>query len=237
MVQSATESVIVTKSASELTVGLDRYSGFPGDISILGSLYKAGTIVVIPGATVNLYVNGQYTGSVITNSSGRYLFEATVEEGSYTIYTQWAGNDTYLGDTSPSVTGTYAKIQAAITISVSPSSGAPPVTTRTTGLLTTVGGSPLGGKTVHHYRNGVKINSQTTKTTSPGQGAYDFSDIINASADYYVVFEGDDQYAGCEVEESISLPCTICGHMLARAVLGAEVECESCHSVFETVIV
>jgi len=237
MVRSATKGVTVTKVSSDLTIGLDRYSGAPGAVDVLGALYKLGTMIVIPYATVELWVNGLEVGTTKTNSSGRYLFEVTFEEGRYDIFTSWDGNDTYYADTSSPVVGNYAKIQAALSITVSPSSGAPPVTTRTTGLLTTVGGSPLGGKTVHHYRNGVKINSQTTKTTSPGQGAYDFSDVINASATYYVEFEGDDKYAGCEEEESIILPCTICGHPIPLAPLGSEVECESCHSVFETVIV
>ncbi|GAI92416.1 unnamed protein product, partial [marine sediment metagenome] len=30
---------------------------------------------------------------------------------------------------------------------------------------------------------------------------------------------------------------TICGHQVLLESLGAEVECEACHSVFETVIV
>lgn len=236
MVRSATEGVTVTKLSSELTIGLSRYSGPPGDVDILGSLFKAGTLVVIPGATVKLYVNGIYQGSDTTNSSGRYLFTVDFDEGSYSIYTEFMGNDTYWPDTSPPVEASYGKIQAAITISVSPSSGAPPLTTRITGLLTIAATySPLGGKTVHLYRNGVKIKSMTTKTTSPGQGAYDFTDVINESADYYVEFLGDDEYAGCE--EGESLPCTICGYPIPSALLGSEVECQNCHSVFETVIV
>ncbi len=239
MVRSATESVIVTKVSSELTVGLSRYSGPPGDIDILGALYKATTIVVIPGATVELWVNGLYVGSTTTDSSGRYHFTATVEEGKYDIYTYWAGNDTYWADTSPLVVGNYGKIQAAISITVTPSSGAPPLATQTTGLLTTAAGSPLGGKTVHHYRDGVWLKSMVTKTTSPGQGAYVFTDILVTPGGhtYYVEFEGDAEYAGCEEEESISLPCTICSNPLSVGILGSEVDCPICHSVFETVIV
>lgn len=237
MVQSSTESVFVAKLDSELTMGLERTSGPPGDVDVIGALYKAGTIVVIPNAEVEVYVNGVLQVSVVTNSSGRYSITIDFPEGSFTVYTSWMGNETYNQDASPPVNAVYGKIQAAISINLSPSSGAPPLTTRTTGLLTTVAGAPLGGKTVHQYRDGVLINSMVTKTTSPGQGAYDFSDVIDADTDYYVIFLGDDEYAGCEAGQSIGLPCTVCGNSIPTTSLGSEVECEVCHSVFETVIV
>lgn len=236
MVKSTTESVTVSKLSSELTIGLSRESGTPGDITIGGILFKLGTTEVIPSATVELWVNGIYKGSAKTNSSGRYLFTATVGEGRYDIYTHWDGNDTYWAADSPLVVGNYSRIATAISISVSPNSGAPPLSVRITGILSTSAGSPLGGKTADLYRDGAKIKSMTTKQTSPGQGAYDFTDILETPGGhtYYVEFKGDDTYAGCDDDES--LPCTICGHPIPLGTPGSEVVCPICHSIFETVI-
>ena len=237
MVRSVTKTVTVTKVSSELTIGLSRSEGPPGDISILGSLFKGGTIVVIPGATVELYVNGIYTGSTITNSSGRYLFTASFEEGSYDIYTRWDGNDTYWQDTSPVVYAEYAKIGTGISINVSPTSGAPPLTVTIMGQLTSDDtGWGLNGKTAHLYRDDEEIDSMTTASTSGGPGFYIFTDVIEMPGNhtYYVEFLGDDEYAGCE--EGESLPCTMCGYPIPSAILGSEVECQSCHSVFDAVI-
>ena len=235
MVRSVTEGVTVTKVSSELTIGLSRDDGPPGDITIGGKLFKAGSFVIVRGATVKLYVNGIYQASDTTNDFGLYQFVVDFDEGDYDIYTSWDGNDTYYEDTSPGVDATYSKIQAAISISVSPSTGAPPLSVSITGFLTVAAtASPLGGKTVHLYKDDDEIDSTTTKTYSP-QGAYLFTDVVDAAADYYVEFEGDDIYAGCEEDEAI-LPCTICGSPVPLAALGSEVVCQFCHSVFETVI-
>ena len=235
MVRSSTEGVLVTKLFSELFMSLDRDDGPPGDVVISGVLRKLDSLIVIRGATVKLYVNGIYQESDTTDSSGRYQFVVDFDEGQYDVATSWEGNDTYLQDDSPLVTANYTKIQAAITITVSPSSGAPPLTVTIGGLLNIAAtSSPLGGKTVNLWRSGGLVKSMTTKTTSPGQGSYSFSDIIYVSADYYVEFLGDDEYAGCE--EGESLPCTVCGCPIPSAILGSEVECQSCHSVFNAVI-
>ncbi len=236
MVRSATKGVTVTKLSSELFISLDRYDGPPGDVVISGVLRKLGSLIVIRGATVKLYVSGIYQKSDTTDDFGRYQFVVDFDAGLYHVYSSWDGDDTYYPDTSPNQVVEYTKIQAAITITVSPPSGAPPLTVTIGGLLTIAATyAPLGGKTVHLYKDDVEIDSKTTKTTSPGQGAYIFTDVVDAAAEYYVEFEGDDIYEGCEENEGI-LPCTMCGSSVPLATLGSEVECQSCHSVFETVI-
>jgi len=237
MVKSQTEYVTVTKLNSELNIDLSRTSGPPGDVIIGGYLWKAGTTHAIPNEEVEVYVNGAYEASAFTNIYGRYALTIDFPAGSYSIFTSWDGNATYYQDASPPVVAVYGKIQADITINVSPSSGAPPVAVTITGRLSrsdTTGG--LGAKTVDLYRNAIKIDSRTTKTSTP-LGVYEFHDTISAagSHSYYVKFEGDDQYEGCEEEEP--LPCTMCGRPISVGLPGSEVECETCHSVFETVIV
>ncbi len=238
MVRSETKSVTVTKKESEISIVLGRSSGAPGSVQVRGAVFTAAAPFILGNVRVELWVDGIEVDTALTEGyMGTYTFNYTVGAGTYKFQTKWDGDATYFGAESEVKYGIYDKIGTAISISVSPSWGAPPLTVGITGLLTTVTGLALGGKTVYLYRNGLEINSQTTKTYTPGIGAYTFSDIIDASADYYVEFEGDDQYEGCEEEEETNLPCTICGHQIPTISPGLEVECQSCHSVFETVIV
>jgi len=200
MGKSRTVTVTVIKAGAELTIGLDRVSGFPGTIQILGSLYEAGTINVIRSATVELYINGLKVATTTTSSSngGRYSFSHAFGVGVYDVFTVFPGNETYLMDQSDLVRPEYAKVDTDLTIDVNPLAGAPPLAVTITGRLsrsdTTVG---LGGKTVELWRNGVKIKTATTKTSTP-LGIYTFSDTISAQANYYVYFAGDSQFEGCE---------------------------------------
>jgi len=218
---------------SDLTVALSRSAGFPGDVDILGTLWEAGQLVIIPNATIDLYVNGTYQGSVTTDAYGHYIFTYDFPEGSFDIYTSWDGNATYLSDVSPLVQGTYAKVQAAISMTVSPPEGAPPLQVTLSGYLSRSDtGAGLVGKTVFLNKDGVDIKNMVTQAA----GYYEFSDIIDETSSYYVEFKGDDMYHGCE-EDELSLPCTICGHPIPVDVEGSELVCPTCHSVFETVIV
>jgi len=56
---------------------------------------------------------------------------------------------------------------------------------------------------VELWRNNVKIKSMITKTTSPGQGSYEFHDSLSNEGDYsyYVYFKGDSKYEGCEASD------------------------------------
>jgi len=204
MGKSRTVSVTVSPKSAELTIGLDRAGGLPGVVKFYGSLFQAGTIILIRGATVELWVNGVKVKTTTTGILGRYHFDYTVGAGIYDFFSRFPGNDTYLPDDSPRLQGVYSKIPASLSIDVNPTFGAPPLAVTILGRLsrddTTAG---LPGKTAELYRNGVKIKSMTTKTTSPGQGSYEFHDTISTKGDYeyYVYFAGDAQFEGCEAHD------------------------------------
>ena len=229
MVRSTMETVTVSKLNSDLTAALERSSGPPGDVDILGTLWEAGQLVVIRNATVELYINGSYKGSVTTDNYGRYTFTYGFPEGSFDIYTSWDGDDTYWSDVSPLVKGTYAKIPAAISISKSPSEGAPPLAVTISGYVSVAAtGTKLGSKSVHLYRDGVEIGDMLTNAS----GYYEFTDVIDKTSSYQTEFKGDDTYLGCEEDES-SLACTLCGSLIPLSAVGSDVVCPACGSVFE----
>lgn len=201
MGKSRTVRVTVSPKSAELTIGLDRAGGTPGVVKFYGSLFQAGTIILIRAATVELWVNGTKRATTTTGTEGRYHFDFTVAAGSYNFYTRFPGNSTYLADDSPPLQGAYAKLAVGFDIDVNPTFGAPPLATTIIGRLyradTSLG---LGGKTVDFFRNGVKLKSMITKKTTPGLGSYQFSDTISAKGgyDYHVFFAGDAQFEGCE---------------------------------------
>lgn len=237
MVRSVSETVSVSMLSSELFIALSRASGPPGDVIIGGYLYREGTAIPIPFETVDIWINGSYVGSATTNASGLYGFTQDFPEGSFDIYTSWDGNDTYGGDVSPLIKGVYAKIQAAISMTRAPSSGAPPLAVTVSGYLSRAdSGLGLGDRRARLFRDGVEIDSMLTKDYAPGLGYYEFHDVIDVTSSYYVEFRGDDMFEGCS-EDEVGLPCTECGSPIPVTVVGAEVECLDCHAIFETVIV
>lgn len=129
MGKSETVRVVVSPKSAELTIGLSRADGVPGTIQIGGTLFEAGTINVIRGAQIELWINGlkKATTTTLTTDGGRYLFSYTFGAGSFDIYTRFPGDATYWVDDSPLVVGIYAKIGTELTIDVNPLAGAPPL--------------------------------------------------------------------------------------------------------------
>lgn len=201
MGKSRVVRVVVSPKSAELTIGLSRADGVPGVIRVYGSLFEAGTINLIRGATIELWVNGLKRATTTTTIDGRYTFNYTVGVGSYEFWTKFIGDDIHFPDTSPFLQGIYAKIETVLSIDVNPLFGAPPLAVTIQGSLrrddTSLG---LGGKTVDLYRDDVKIKSMVTKTTQP-LGVYVFHDTLSAAGghEYYVYFAGDTQFEGCEV--------------------------------------
>lgn len=204
MGKSRVVRVVVSPKSSELTIGLSRADGTPGSIMVYGSLFEAGTLNLIRGAIIELWVNGLQRATTTTTIEGRYTFNYTVGVGSYEFWTKFNGDDTHFPDTSPFLQASYAKIETILTIDVNPLFGDPPLAVTILGLLsrgdTSLG---LGGKTVDLYRNGVKIKSMKTRAISPGFGAYEFHDTLSAAGgyEYYVYFAGDTQFEGCEASD------------------------------------
>ncbi|GAG95892.1 unnamed protein product [marine sediment metagenome] len=169
MGKSRTVSVTVTKTRTEVTIGLDKYDGTPGTINVLGALYEAGTIKVLRGKPVQILIGGAPAATVTTDTNGRYRYTFVASAQRYSFQAKFAGDATYAPDYSPVVIGEYGKIGTTLTIDVNPIAGGSPLAVTILGMLIrddTGGGLP--GKTASLYRNNTKIKSMTTKKTSPG---------------------------------------------------------------------
>ncbi len=204
MGKSRVVTVSVSKTPTEVTIGLDRYDGTPGTINVFGSLFEAGTTIVLRGKTIQLLVAGSLMSSTTTDSSGRYKFTFVVGAQRYSFQAKFPGDASYAPDWSPLKIGDYGKIGTSLTIDVNPTAGGAPLAITIIGMLRrddTGGGLP--GKTVELWRNNIKIKSMTTKTTSPGQGSYLFKDTLSTQGtfSYYVYFTGDTKYEGCEASD------------------------------------
>jgi len=204
MGKSRVVTVSVTKTPTEVTIGLDRYDGTPGTVNVLGALYEKGTSKVLSGKSIQILIGGAPAATVTTGTDGRYRYTFVASAGRYSFQAKFPGDASYAPDWSPLVIGEYGKIGTDLTIDVNPLAGSAPLSTTILGILTrddTGGGLP--GKTVELWRNNVKIKSMITKTTSPGQGAYEFHDTLSTQGEhsYYVYFTGDSKYEGCEASD------------------------------------
>jgi len=205
MGKSRVVKVTVSLKSSDLRMTLSRVSGLPGTIKISGTLQDAETYRVIIGARIELYVDGMMRASTTTSLLGMYAFNYKFGDKTYDVYTHFPGNVTYFSDNSPLVRPTFAKVGTTVTIDVNPLFGAPPLAVTITGRLSrddTSGG--LGMKTVELHRNGVKIKTMTTKTSTP-LGVYEFHDTISVISEYFVYFAGDDQFEGCEASDGAAV--------------------------------
>lgn len=207
MGRSNTIIVSVIETATEVTIGLDRSSGFPGAVMVLGSLFKAGTINILAGKSIDLLVNGAKVASTVTNSSGRYSFNYTAASGHYSFQARFNGDGLYTADWSPVVTGDYAKVSTSFYgLDISPLvSGGPVTVSIMSQLRRDDTGLGLNAKSVSLYRNKnggsfTKIATKTTASTSGGPGFTIFSDTLSVIGEYgyYVYFAGDAQFEGCE---------------------------------------
>jgi len=95
------------------------------------------------------------------------------------------------------------KIGTSLSINVSPTSGAVPLQVSVWGRLGDISGTPLNGKSIKLYSNGVLIGSTTTSAGGAGSpgGDYTFSVNIALAGQYQfqTEFPGDDVYEGCSV--------------------------------------
>jgi len=208
MGKSRVVTVSVTKTPTEVTIGLDKYDGTPGVINVFGALFEAGTTKVLRGKTVQILIGGSLGATVTTGTDGRYRYTFVASTGRYSFQAKFPGDASYAPDWSPLVIGEYGKIGTDLTIDVNPLAGGAPLAITILGiLLSDETGGGLPGKTVELWRNNVKIKSMTTKTTSPGQGAYLFHDTLSTQGDhsYYVYFRGDSKYEGCEVSDGATV--------------------------------
>jgi len=207
MGKSRVVKVMVSMKSSDLRITLSRVDGLPGSIKISGVLYDASLTKVITGARIELWIDGLHKASTTTSFLGMYAFNYTFGDKTYDVYTHFPGNDTYFADSSPLVRPTFAKVGTNITIDVNPLFGAPPLAVTITGRLSrddTTGG--LGARVVELHRNGVKIKTATTKTSTP-LGIYQFNDTLSAGGgyEYYVYFAGDALFEGCEASDGTTV--------------------------------
>lgn len=241
MVKSSLAGVTVVKLESTLSITVHPGSGPPFSQSITGYLKEKTTGTPIANRTSKLWVNGVYKASATTYSDGSYgFFGYSVGEGTYVFDTIFEGDDTYAGSAA-SKTCTFAKVQAAIAIAVTPTSGLPPLAVTGSGKLTRADtGAGLGGRTVKAYRTdpagSTKYLGYTTTSIDPATlGNYSFLDTIPSDGawKYQTEFEGDDGFKGCA---EATAPCPKCKHPLEFSEEDVELTCGFCGAALEVVL-
>ncbi len=197
--------------------------------TISGVLKAVATRAVLAGKTVYLYRGGVSVSSVKTGADGKYTFYAQFEEGSYEIFTFYAGEAAYWEAQSSTITVTAWRPTTSLTINAAPISGEPPFTVTISGNITrddTNAGMPLP---VSLYRDNTFIETKFATQS----GAYSFTNDITEDGDfrYYTKFEGNAKFQGCD---GVILPCPGCRRPV-NATGKEEVSCFFCGAVSEVV--
>ena len=182
-----------------LSINVKRTSGPPGVVNVVGFLKEATTGSPIYGRSIVLWVNGIRHGDIGTLSDGSYGFFSVPVDGRVTFQSVFTGDYEYGEKATPLVIGNYGKVQASISISVSPTSGAPPLDVKITGKLTRDDtGAALGGRPVNLYQNSVLVNDMHTSIQPATIGQYTFTKTLDrGSYSFFTEFPGDDEFLGC----------------------------------------
>jgi outer membrane protein assembly factor BamB len=156
----------------------------------------------VAGATIQLQknVSGTWTNVTgktnTTTSTGAYRISTSeLTAGKYQYRTTYAGNDTYAGTNSGSVTVTVNKIPTQLSASVNPTTVYQQFTVN--GTLNTTDGTPIAGATIQLQKNvsGTWTNVATNVTNETGGYAFSQNEIAVGVYYYRTTYAGNDTYA------------------------------------------
>lgn len=223
MVKSKTVRVQASYKSTSLSLAINPGSGPPIPQSATGFLKSSG--VPLDGKPVDLYYSAGagevYYGRYTTLSDGSYgFYNIAVQEKTYTWSAVFGGDSVY-GASNKSVTTTFARGATALSISITPLSGAVPLDVTISGVLTRVDkGTPLS-RDVTVYKDDVALK---TVRTGGQDGKYSVGDTLlkPKSYDYYAMFDGDEWFKGCRENLSPKSGSSRAGLLILLALLAAE---------------
>jgi 5-hydroxyisourate hydrolase-like protein (transthyretin family) len=185
-------------------------TGERGDvIKLVAELTDAGT--PMEGYTIDFYINGQFLGSSITNSSAFATYDWTVTNdllGDVSILAEFSGNGFYNPESDTNTITIYSN--PSLTIEVTDEQGSP-VTSVTQGdtvifkatLLDEVG-NPISGQSVLFYLNGTMVGSTITNAQGIAELQFTFTYELSEVQTVYADFEGFLYYYNC-VSDTVQL--------------------------------
>jgi parallel beta-helix repeat protein len=125
-------------------------------VAVLGELtdYAAQPI---SNARVDIYVNGAFSGNLVTNASGWFKAAAPVNTaGTYNITIVYGGSESHNPSSHTEILLVNAKVDTKVTFSLSPSPAKVGQTVTLKGNLTDIYGNPIGNTPLELY---VKVGS------------------------------------------------------------------------------
>ena len=177
-------TTVVTKQQFNVTGMLNTTSGTP-----------------IAGATIQLQKNVSGTWQNVngkantTTSTGAYRMSTSESApGTYQYRTTYAGNATYAGTNSSSVTVTVNKIPTQLSASANPTTVYQQLTVN--GTLNTTEGTPIAGATIQLQKNvsGTWTNVMTNVTNETGGYAFSQNEIAVGVYYYRTIYDGSTSY-------------------------------------------
>lgn len=209
MGKSRPVSVSVQLKTVTLSINVSKTSGPPGVVNVTGYLKEEVTGSPILGSSIVFWKTGVRYGEAVTYSDGSYgFFGVPVGEGRETFQTIFPGDSEYGEKATPLVIGNYTKPSTSVSISVTPTSGAPPLQVTISGKLTRNDtGAALGGRgPMNLHQELILVDSTSTSYDPATLGEYEFVVLLEKGThSFFVEFPGDDEFLGCIREDGATV--------------------------------
>ena len=147
---------------------------------------------------VDIYLNGAYTASLFTNSSGWFKASAPVTSpGTYVVNVTYAGSDDYNPSSDAETLTVLTKLDTKVTFTLSPNPITVGQSVTLKGNLTDIGNNPIGNAPLELW---VKIGAgpwrYVTALSTNGTGWFQASGLVSSAGTYQVavVYRGTSQY-------------------------------------------
>ncbi|MFX1412039.1 MAG: Ig-like domain repeat protein, partial [Promethearchaeota archaeon] len=158
----------------------------------------------LEGYTIDFYVNGQFVGSSLTNSSGFATYDWTITNdllGDVSVLIDFTGNGFYEPNTDTQTIMVYSN--PSLTIEITDSQGNPVIsvtqgdTVKFKATLLDEAGNPISGQSIVFYLNGTIVGSAVTNGQGIAELTFTFTYELTEVQTVYADFGGFLYYNQC----------------------------------------
>lgn len=205
---NGTGSLLVVSNLKNTTITLKPVSGYVGDtVNYTATLHDVDGNT-ISGKTVEFYVNGTSIGSSVTDSNGvaNLVYKLSQSHGIYTIMAMFLQDGSYLSCNS---TNSLQVNLIPTKLVVNSATAVPGLAVNLGATLTDIhNNSPLTGKVVKFFLNGVAIGTGTTNSNGLVSLVYV---VLQTTGNYIIsaTFDGDTSYAASNNTNNLQVNLTL----------------------------
>ncbi|MFB3889477.1 MAG: hypothetical protein ACE14S_08290 [Candidatus Bathyarchaeia archaeon] len=167
-------------------------------VTLLGNLTVLNAGNPIGNTQVFVYVDGAFSGTLQTNSTGWFAASGYAPMGSHQVNVTYAGNATYWLSSHVETLTVYQMTPTNISFTLAPNPATAGQPIALTGNLTDIGGNPIGGAPMELWFRVVAGSWQYAAMLSTnGTGWFQASGSVGSAGTYEVavIYRGTSQYS------------------------------------------